>query len=107
AAAISACEKAADLGPATAAMELFGLMRRRGPVPDVVVLNSVLSACCKGLQWAWALQLFAEVALNKDGSRGNIRGSLQPDAVTYATGMAACRLGRCWQEAAQLLTLMQ
>jgi len=58
--------------------------------------NSAISACEKGAEWRWALQLLADVATAR----------ASPDTITFNSAISACENSFQWQVALQLLADM-
>ena len=65
--------------------------------PSVISYSAAISACKKSLQWAGALQLFADMQ----------RSILQPNVITYIAPISACGKGQQWAMALQLFADMQ
>ena len=61
----------------------------------VITFNTLVVAYTRGRQWAFAVQMLAEMR----------RSSVNPDAVTLAAISGACAVGRCWEGALSLMPL--
>lgn len=71
---------------------LYGDAEGGGKGPDVMSMNSVLTACERGSQWEVALGLYENMRL---------RGP-EPSSVTFGAALAACAAGHQWARALQL-----
>jgi len=54
---------------------------------DTITYNAAVSACEKGGQWAWALELLADMEVCRVGL----------DTITYTAAISACERGPSWQ----------
>ncbi|CAE8675527.1 unnamed protein product, partial [Polarella glacialis] len=68
--------------------------------PNMITINSAISACSRGIKWELALQLLWGV--QTDGL-----SLLRPDATTYSATMNACGHGLQWERAVRLLAVAQ
>eukprot|EP00913_Durusdinium_trenchii_P027254 g25569.t1 len=64
---------------------------------DVWSFNATISACEKGQQWHWALELFDSLCQTP---------SVQPDTITFNASISACEKAAQWQHALGFFMLM-
>jgi len=60
--------------------------------PDTTCYSSIISACAKGKQWEFGLQLLEEC-----------KAQAKPNVISYSAAISACEKGEQWQRVFALL----